>query len=195
MLKVCREHPANSYAQRINAALSGPEKTFIKLFLGFIPTVYYPIIHLFIWRTSGLSVTFGQIMSLYEELNQAVERVMGPTSYGIIRRSLSFAKRQDTSKDDFKQFLTVYKTFYSQADPESVKKAENEIYLSMERVKAKASLELRNFAELNLDPNQILSTDNRISERSFSVLKSGEYRNTCASQGSKFAFAVQIRRN
>lgn len=80
-------------------------------------------------------------MSLYKQLDQAVQHVMGKSAPGIIRRGVNFAKLQKIRKDDFPQFLSVFKGILDESDLTALKQAEEEIFMSMQRVHAKAHSE------------------------------------------------------
>ena len=62
VLQVCEEHQRNTYAANLRSILTGSDGTFIKLFIGSIPTAYYSIIEPFISQTAGLSRSYGDLL-------------------------------------------------------------------------------------------------------------------------------------
>ena len=115
----------------------------------------------------------------YEKLDKSIAKIKGFGPLRIVTRAIQVAKTSGFTKDDFGAFLQVYERLLSDSDrtdPASLRRAEIEIYTSICRVEKKATAEHNAFRNLNLNEDAKVSTDNRISERAFSVLKSAEYR-------------------
>lgn len=159
---------SNNYASELVQIINGREDSnFVRIKLGLIPLIHYTVVSPFIARTAGASFQHQYLIGIYEAAKNDLSNIVGAGSRGIVDRAIQRAEQIDDQ--NFQLFLGLFKHHLSFFEDKTF--IDHELFVSIKLVEEVLKQYRRYMDRVNAEPTETYTADNRISERSFSLVK------------------------